>query len=218
MAGGAGTMSSTALWYATRASGLMALILLTVTMVLGLTTTTRARARNWPGFAQQEIHRRISILSVAFLGIHVLTSVIDTYVNIGWAAVVIPFVSSYQPFWVGVGAVALDLMLAVFVTSLVRTRLRPGTWRAIHWLAYATWPIALAHTFGMGTDAGEPWVVLLGVACVASVAAALVWRLRTAARQTSERLTHTSLAETPPKHLALTQSPARHRTGTRRVS
>ena len=83
-------MNSTALWYATRASGIMALVLLTLTMVLGLTTTTRARARNWPGFAQQEMHRRISMIAVVFLGIHVLTSVLDTYVNISWAAVVDP--------------------------------------------------------------------------------------------------------------------------------
>ncbi len=207
-------MSSTALWYATRASGLMALILLTVTMVLGLTTTTRARARNWPGFAQQEIHRRISILAVVFLGIHVLTSVLDTYVNISWAAVVIPFTSSYSSFWVGVGTVSLDLMIAVFVTSLLRTRMRPGTWRAVHWLAYLSWPIALAHTFGMGTDARERWVIALGAACVLAVGIALAWRLRAAARQSEARMAHASVGGVPPKHLALTQ---RSRTGSRRA-
>jgi len=195
-------MSSTSLWYATRASGIMALILLTLTMVLGLTTTTRARARNWPGFAQQEMHRRISMIAVVFLGIHVLTSVLDTFVNISWAAVVIPFTSSYGRFWVGVGALSLDLMIAVFVTSLLRARMRPGTWRAVHWLAYLSWPVALAHTFGMGTDAHEPWVIALGVACVASVAVALAWRLQVSSRQASERTAHASLAAVP-KHLAL---------------
>ena len=80
---------------------------------------------------------------------------LDTYVTISWAAVVIPFTSSYGRFWVGVGAIALDLMIAVFVSSLLRARMRPGTWRAVHWLAYLSWPVALAHTFGMGTDAGE---------------------------------------------------------------
>ena len=160
-------MSSTSLWYATRASGIMALILLTMTMVLGVTTTTRARARNWPGFAQQEMHRRISMIAVVFLGVHVLTSVLDTFVSISWAAVVIPFTSSYGRFWVGVGAISLDLMIAVFVTSLLRARMRPGTWRAVHWLAYLSWPIALTHTFGMGTDSRESWVIVLGVVCVA---------------------------------------------------
>ena len=196
--------SSTALWYATRATGLMALVLLTATMVLGLTTTTRARARNWPGFAQQEMHRRISILAVVFLALHVLTSVLDTYVHIGWAAIVIPFTSEYSRFWVGVGAIALDLMIAVFASSLLRARLRPGTWRAIHWLAYLSWPVALAHTFGMGTDSRQAWVIALGVLCVASVAVALAWRLRQASRQVAARQAHSSVPVAPPKHLELT--------------
>jgi methionine sulfoxide reductase heme-binding subunit len=207
-------VSSTSLWYATRASGIMALILLTLTMVLGLTTTTRARARNWPGFVQQEMHRRISMIAVVFLGIHVVTSVLDTYVNIGWVAIVIPFTSAYGRFWVGVGAVALDLMMAVFVTSLLRARMRPGTWRALHWLAYLSWPIALAHTFGMGTDAREGWVIILGVACVALVGAAVAWRLRVVSRQASARTAHASVPGVPPKHLVLT---ARGRAGSRRA-
>jgi sulfoxide reductase heme-binding subunit YedZ len=174
-------MSSTYLWYATRASGIGALILLTLTMVLGLATTGRARTRNWPGFAQQEIHRRISIIAVVFLAIHVMTSLLDTYVHIGWFAIVVPFTSPYSQFWVGLGTVALDLMLTVFISSLLRARLKPGTWRGIHWLAYASWPIALAHTFGVGTDSTEHWVIALGALCVLSVGLALLGRLRAAA-------------------------------------
>jgi sulfoxide reductase heme-binding subunit YedZ len=195
--------SSTILWYATRASGLMALILLTLTMVLGLVTTTRTRSRSWPGFAQQELHRRISMIAVVFLGVHVLTSVLDTFVHIGWTAVVVPFTSAYATFWVGLGAVALDLMLAVFVTSLLRSRLRPGTWRALHWLAYLSWPVALAHTFGMGTDAGEGWVVVLGIGCVLLVIAALGFRIGAATLQASARSMHATIQDQPPKHLAL---------------
>jgi sulfoxide reductase heme-binding subunit YedZ len=197
-------VSSTSLWYATRASGITALILLTLTMVLGMTTTTRARARNWPGFAQQEMHRRISMIAVVFLAIHVLTSVLDTFVTISWAAIVIPFTSSYGRFWVGVGAISLDLMIAVFVTSLLRARMRPATWRAVHWLAYLSWPLALAHTFGMGTDSREGWVIVLGVVCVGAVGVALAWRLRQVSRQAAARTAHASVPGIPPKHLALT--------------
>jgi predicted ferric reductase len=207
-------MSSTTLWYATRASGLMALILLTLTMVLGVITTTRARARNWPGFAQQEMHRRISMIAVVFLGIHVLTSVLDTYVNISWAAIVIPFTSSYGRFWVGVGAIALDLMLAVFVTSLLRARMHAGMWRAVHWLAYLSWPVALAHTFGMGSDSREGWVIVLGAVCVVAVALALAWRLWEVSRQASARAAHVSVEGVPSKHLALG---ARDRAGSTRA-
>jgi methionine sulfoxide reductase heme-binding subunit len=175
-------VSSTSLWYITRASGIVALVLLTATMVLGLATTSRARARNWPGFAQQELHRRISIISVVFLAIHVLTSILDTFVHIGWLSFVIPFASPYSRFWVGLGTVALDLMVAVFVSSLLRASMKPNTWRAMHWLAYGSWPVALAHTFGLGTDAGETWVIGLGVGCVVAVGIALAWRLRATGR------------------------------------
>jgi hypothetical protein len=156
----------------------MTLVLLTMTMVLGLMTAGRAKGRNWPAFVQQEIHRRLSIMAVVFLALHVLTSILDTYVHIGWLAVVVPFASPYARFWVGLGTISLDLMAAVFASSLLRSRLAPGVWRGIHWLAYGSWPIALAHTFGLGTDAGQLWVDALGAACVLSVAAALWWRLQ----------------------------------------
>ncbi len=196
-------MSSTALWYTTRATGIVALVLLSATMVLGLATTNRAKSPKWPGFAQQEIHRRVSLLAVVFLGIHVLTSVLDTYVSIPWASILVPFTSSYNRFWVGVGTVSLDLMVAVFVSSLLRSRIKPGTWRALHWLAYLSWPIALAHTFGMGTDAKEPWVLVLGVVCVLFVAGALVWRLVVTQGQRRIRSTAAVPGEAR-KHLAQT--------------
>ncbi|HVA09629.1 MAG TPA: ferric reductase-like transmembrane domain-containing protein [Acidimicrobiales bacterium] len=176
-------MNSTYLWYATRATGIVALILLTLSMILGLVTTSRVRARHWPGFAQQELHRRISIVAVVFLGLHVLTSILDTYVHIGWLAIVVPFASPYSPFWVGLGAIALDLMVAVFVSSLLRAHLKPGTWRGIHWLAYGSLPIALAHTFGLGTDSSEHWVIVLCVLCVLSVVLALLWRIHATTKQ-----------------------------------
>ncbi len=199
-------MSSTWLWYATRASGIVTLVLLTATMVLGLPPPNRARARNWPGYAQQEIHRRISMIAMVFLGIHVVTSVLDTFVSISWASILVPFTSSYSRFWVGIGTVALDLIVAVFVTSLLRGRMRPATWRAVHWLAYLCWPVALAHTFGMGTDSGELWVVALAVACVAAVGLALAWRLRVSARQVAVG-TVTPVSVAGRKHLAAAARP-----------
>jgi methionine sulfoxide reductase heme-binding subunit len=189
-------MNATALWYATRASGIVALVLLTLVMVLGVTTVNRARARHWPGFALQELHRRSSMLAVVFVALHVLTSVLDSFVHIGWVAIVIPFTSSYSPFWVGVGTVALDLMLAVFISSLFRARMKSSTWRALHWLAYGCWPIALAHTFGMGTDSGEYWVIGLGAMCAVSVGLAVLWRLRTAAGQ-KRALASVNVADAP---------------------
>jgi DMSO/TMAO reductase YedYZ heme-binding membrane subunit len=184
------------LWYVTRASGIVALVLLTLTMVLGLTTTARARTRHWPGFAHQELHRRLAMISMVFLAIHVVTSILDTYVHIGWASILVPFTSSYSRFWVGMGTVAVDLMAAVFLSSLLRTRMKPGTWRGLHRLAYGCWPVALAHTFGMGTDSGEPWVIALGALCVLGVGAALLGRLRATTKRAAAR--SAGSAETTP--------------------
>ncbi len=105
-----------------------------------------------------------------FLVLHILTAVLDTFAPISLLAAFVPFVSSYRPFWLGLGAVAFDLLLAVTLTSLLRTRLGPGVWRATHWLAYACWPFALLHTLGTGSDVRTTWLLVLSVACLAFVA------------------------------------------------
>jgi methionine sulfoxide reductase heme-binding subunit len=176
-------VSSPVLWYATRATGLVALVLLSATMVLGILTANRSSSPRWPGFALQDIHRRVSVIAMAFLACHILTSVVDTYVHMGWTAIVVPFASSYKRLWVALGAVGVDLLLAVAVTSWLRHKIRAGTWRAVHWLAYLCWPVALSHAFGMGTDMGQRWVIALTVVCIAAVVGAGVWRISLATRR-----------------------------------
>jgi methionine sulfoxide reductase heme-binding subunit len=169
-------VSSTILWYTTRATGLVALLLFTATVVLGLLTAGRASSRNWPRFVQQDLHRRISVLAFVFLAIHIATSVLDTYVHIGWLAVVVPFTSPYARFFVGLGAASLDLMAAVMISSFIRTRIKARTWRAIHWLSYLSWPIAVAHSVGIGTDVRLLWVDGLVALCCLAVLTAAAWR------------------------------------------
>ena len=170
-------MSSSVLWYATRATGLMTLVLLTATTVLGILTANRTTSPRWPGFALQDLHRRLSVITMAFLACHILTSVVDTYVHIGWTAIVVPFASSYKRLWVAFGSIGVDLLLAVAVTSFLRHKIRASTWRAVHWLAYLSWPVALSHSFGMGTDMRQRWVIGLTVACIAAVLGAATWRI-----------------------------------------
>jgi methionine sulfoxide reductase heme-binding subunit len=169
-------VSSPLLWYVTRSTGLVALLLFTATVVLGLLTAGRASGENWPRFVQQDLHRRISILAAVFLAIHVLTSVLDSYVHIGWLAVVIPFTSPYERFFIGLGAVSVDFTAAVMISSFLRSRMRPRTWRAIHWIAYLSWPVAIAHSIGAGTDARLLWVDGLVAACCLCVVVAGIWR------------------------------------------
>jgi predicted ferric reductase len=181
------------LWYTTRATGLVALLLFTATVVLGLLTAGRASGRSWPRFVQQDLHKRISILALVFLGIHILTSVLDTYVHIGWLAIVVPFTSPYGRFFVGLGALSLDLMAAVMISSFLRTRIKPRTWRAVHWLSYLSWPLAIAHSVGIGTDARLLWVDGLVVVCCLAVLATAVWRfggISVGRRQPTPQLAH----------------------------
>jgi sulfoxide reductase heme-binding subunit YedZ len=169
--------SSTTLWYTTRATGIVALVLLTGTMVLGILTAGRAKSRSWPAFAQAELHKRVSILAMVFLAFHVLTAVLDTYVSVGWTSIVVPFASSYRPLWTGLGTVAVDLMLAVIISSALRQRISARTWRGIHWVAYGSWPVAMAHSLGEGTDAAKLWMDALAALCTIAVVAALAWRI-----------------------------------------
>jgi sulfoxide reductase heme-binding subunit YedZ len=169
--------SSTVLWYTTRATGVVALLLLTGTMVLGILTAGRVRTTSWPAFAQADLHKRVSLLAMVFLAFHVLTSVLDTYVNVGWAAIVVPFASPYRPVWTGLGTVGVDLILAVAVSSALRQRISAATWRGIHWLAYGSWPVAMAHSLGMGTDASRLWMDGLAAVCSVAVLASVAWRI-----------------------------------------
>ena len=174
---------STVFWYASRATGVVALLLLTAVLVLGILVNRQGRLPGLPRFAVTSLHRNISLLAVAFIAVHVLTAVADTYVSIPVLSGVIPFASGYERFWLGLGAISFDLMLAMIITSLVRGRLNPTLWRAIHLLAYLCWPVAFAHSIGSSKDLQHGWLLDLAVGCALIVAAAAVWRLASAARQ-----------------------------------
>jgi DMSO/TMAO reductase YedYZ heme-binding membrane subunit len=161
--------SSTAYWYLTRATGVVALVLLTFVVALGVIDVARFSSDRWPRFLTDGIHRSMSLLAVSFVAVHIVTTLLDTYAPIGLLDALIPFHSSYRPIWLGLGAAAFDLLLAVIVTSLMRARIGAGTWRSVHWLAYACWPLALIHGLGTGTDARQGWMLTITVLCVVSV-------------------------------------------------
>jgi DMSO/TMAO reductase YedYZ heme-binding membrane subunit len=167
------------LWFASRACGMVSLTLLTGTSVLGALHTGRAATAAWPRFVLHGLHRNLALLSVVFVAVHVATAIIDPYAGIHWIDAVVPFASRYHPFWTGLGAAALDLVAALVVSSLVRTRLPLALWQRLHRVAYGLLPLALAHGLGIGgNDSGLGWVRALDVACALAVAAALASRLR----------------------------------------
>jgi methionine sulfoxide reductase heme-binding subunit len=164
-------------WYLTRSTGAVALLLLTVAIVLGILDVRRVSTPNWPRFVVDSLHRNASLLAMAFLAVHVITSVLDSFAPISLVNAFIPFTGSYRPFWLGLGAVAFDLSIAVTITSLLRQRLGFGGWRAVHWLTYASWPIALLHGFGTGSDVKSGWLLVLSVGCLLAVLAAVIVRV-----------------------------------------
>ena len=166
-----------AYWYLTRGTGAVALLLLTAGLVLGVMGPTRFRTRRLPRFAVSGLHRNVTLLALAFVVVHVVTTILDGYTPIGVRDAVIPFAASYRPFWLGLGAVAFDLLLALIVTSLLRNRLGFRAWKAVHWLAYASWPVALVHALGTGSDARSSWLIVLAAVCTSAVVAAVLWRI-----------------------------------------
>lgn len=164
------------LWYLGRGTGVAALLLLTVNVVLGITARSGRPLPGLPRFAVAVVHRDSGLLAVILLAIHLGTLLLDPYAQLRLADLVVPFLGSYRPAWLGLGTLAADLVLALVLTSMLRHRLGQRGWRAVHWLAYLAWPVAVLHALGAGSDAGRWWLRLLAGACLAAVAAGFVWR------------------------------------------
>jgi len=163
-------------WFVTRGTGAMALVLLTLSVALGVANVRRMQVGNLR-FVLDAVHRDAALVAVAFVLLHVVTTLLDTFAPITLLDVVIPFHSTYRPLWLGLGALSFDLMAAVIITSLLRHRVGHGVWRGVHWLVYASWPIALLHSYGTGTDPRARWMLILTGLCVAVVLVAVAARV-----------------------------------------
>jgi len=190
-------MNQMPVWYLMRASGVVSLLLLTVVSALGVATVTRWRPGRVPRFVTLGLHRNVSLLAVAFLSVHVLTAVIDPDASVGAVAVVLPAPSAQYGLWLGLAALAFDLVIALVVTSILRHRIAPRVWRALHYAAYAAWPVALLHGAGMGTDAASPWMLAVDGACIAAFGGAVALRLLKAPPASSKHLAPPELRAAP---------------------
>lgn len=170
-------MSTQILWFATRGAGIVSLILFTAVACLGLLSVARTQSTSWPRFLTVELHRNLALLSVVFLGIHIVTAILDPFTSLGVAAAIVPLASSYRPLAVAFGVVSVDLTLAIIITSLLRERIGHRIWRAVHWAGYAAWPLAVEHTLTAGSDSFAVWMLAVTGLCILAVAGSLLWRL-----------------------------------------
>ncbi|MGI8457644.1 MAG: ferric reductase-like transmembrane domain-containing protein [Propionibacteriaceae bacterium] len=166
------------LWFGTRATALTSIVLLTLTVVLGALTAGRGAPLGLPPFVRTSLHRRLALVMVCFVALHVITAISETYVDIGWASLLVPFTAGYRPFWVGLGTFAFDLLAAIMISSLLRERMPQRSWRVVHWLTYALWPIALLHGFGTSSSDGT-LVTAITIGCAGAGLAAVGWRAST---------------------------------------
>ena len=164
------------LWYLSRATGVVSLVLLTAVLVLGLLLAGRRRPHGGTTTVVAALHRWWALAVTTFLAAHIVTAVVETYVDLGWISVLVPFTSAYEPLWVGVGTLAFDVLLAVVVTSYARHRLPERAWRGVHLLSYLLWPLAVAHGIAMSTG-DQPLLRAVSIGCGVVGAAAVAWRL-----------------------------------------
>jgi methionine sulfoxide reductase heme-binding subunit len=170
-------VSDTLLWYTTRGAGAVSLVLLSGVVVLGILSALRVQTSGWPRFLTAGLHRNLALMTLVFLALHIVTAVVDPFTHLGWLAAVIPFSSYYRTIWLGFGTIAFELLLAIVVTSLARQWIGQAAWRLVHWLTYASWPVAVIHGLGTGTDVWSAWSLVLTAVCVGAVVAAIGYRL-----------------------------------------
>ena len=163
-------------WYAARAAGITAYLLLSGVVLLGLAMSAKKTFRRWPRFAVEDVHRFGGLLVGTFVSIHVLAIAIDAWLPFSLRSLVVPFASSYRPLWVGLGIAAAELLLAIAITNHYRRRLAYRTWRRVHYLNFAVWAAATVHGLGSGTDRSSVWLLGLFALTAAAVSAAVAWR------------------------------------------
>jgi predicted ferric reductase len=169
-------LTSPYLWYTTRATGLVTLVLFTVVVMLGILVANRVGGARVGRFEFNELHRSLSIIAMVFLAIHVTTTVVDSYVPTGWLSLIVPLTSRYERWGVAAGAVALDLMLAVWISSLFKSRVKNQSWRFIHWFSWLAFVAAITHAFVTGTDTRSGAGLVLVALCASVVLVAAIWR------------------------------------------
>jgi len=170
-------------WYAARAAGVVAYLLLSSSVTLGLLLAGKERLDRWPRFALEDVHRFAGLLAGVFIAFHVVMIGIDSQAHLGLGGLIVPFVADYRPLWTGLGIVAAELLAALAFTNHYRKRLPYATWRRLHYLNFAVWVAATAHGLGAGTDSGSGWLLALYAVSSGSVATLVARRFSRARKR-----------------------------------
>jgi sulfoxide reductase heme-binding subunit YedZ len=168
--------SNPAFWYATRASGIAAYVVLSVVVCIGMSMGGKAQSRKWPRFSVEDVHRFGGLLVGALIGIHVVTIALDSFLPFSVINLAVPFTATYRPLWTGLGIAAAEILLALAITNHYRKRLPYSFWRKAHYANFAVWALAALHGVMSGTDRSVWWLAMIYGLSIASVVALATWR------------------------------------------
>ena len=165
-------------WYIARAGGVVAYVLLSTVVAIGLSMTGKKSMKRWPRFALEDVHRFGGILVGTFVVIHIVSVAIDSYLPFSLVSLFVPLVAKYRPIWISLGIVAAELLLALAFTNHYRNgRISYGFWRKAHYVNFVVWTAATLHGLGSGTDRSTPWLLAIYAIAVGTVCALIVWRV-----------------------------------------
>jgi sulfoxide reductase heme-binding subunit YedZ len=164
-------------WYVARAGGMLAFVLLTLSMLVGIGLAGRVSHVKWPRFAVEDLHGYLGVLAAVFLAVHVGSILLDDYIPFSLGSALLPGASSYRTLPVAFGVVAAELLAALAVTNRYRRRLPHRLWRRLHYANFAVWACALVHGMTVGTDRASVWGMGIFAAAATSVCAVTAWRI-----------------------------------------
>ena len=164
-------------WYVARSGGIVAWVLLSISMFWGLALSSRFLGKrpkpNW----MLDLHRFVGGLATVFTAVHVVALILDTYVSFTLVNVLVPFTGDYQPVAIAWGVIAMYFLVAVEITSLLRKKLSKRAWRATHFLSFPLFALATVHLLWVGSDRATPALRAVVMVCVVGVCGATVMRL-----------------------------------------
>ena len=163
-------------WILARASGLVAYVLLTSSVLAGLVLKARPLGTRLKPGAITDLHRFLALLGLGALVLHGLALVLDTAVPISISDLLVPGLAPYRPLATGLGVLAAELMLVVYASFSLRKRIGARYWRRLHWATYLIFALATVHGLAAGTDSGTTWALAIYGAATGAILAATAWR------------------------------------------
>lgn len=163
-------------WFVARGSGIVAYLLLTAAVAVGIAVSRRWHSPSWPRVVVEASHRWLAVIFCCFLAVHTVTIGLDPFTHFGLRDITVPFGSAYRTLWLGLGVLAAELGVAIAASVAIRPWIGYRLWRGLHLLTYVLFPLSLLHSIGTGTDTTTLWATLVYAGSIVVMVGAVLWR------------------------------------------